>query len=75
MQLTQDNFEQIHNKFCQAVHILVLRQLLMVHNYTVAIRTGHTFDVKTGMSLQAFHQSKPDFEQLHFMLFIFYVSY
>lgn len=59
-QLTRDNFERIHNKFCRALHILVLRQSLMVQNYTVAIRIDHIFDEKTGTMMQAFHRSKPD---------------
>lgn len=62
LQLTRDNFVQIHNKFCQALRTLVLRQLLMEQNYTVAIRIGHIFDAKTGTTMQVttVRRSKPD---------------
>lgn len=60
--VTRDNFERIRNKFCRALHILVLPQLLMVQNYTVAVRIGRIFDAKTGTTMQAFHRSKPDFK-------------
>lgn len=70
--LTRDNFGRIRNKFCQALHILVLRQPLMVQNYTAAVRIDRIFDAKTGTTMQAFHRSKPDFKHKNLLSSVTY---
>lgn len=57
--LTLDNLAQIHNTFCQASHILALRQTLMEQNCTVAFRIDHIFDAKNGTMMLTFRIIPP----------------